>query len=112
MRKLWLILATVLAFAAMAGTRDSQNDTFQNDTLMVTNSAVELYATSWCGYCARTRAYLQENNIDYVEFDIEQDGEALARFTQMGGQGVPLTVVKDNVIYGYNIGEIERQLGL
>lgn len=107
MRKLWLILATVLAFAAIAETRDSQNE-----SLMVTNSAVELYATSWCGYCARTRAYLQENNIDYVEFDIEQDGEALVRFRQMGGQGVPLTVVRNNVIYGYNIGEIERQLDL
>ncbi|WP_119393681.1 glutaredoxin family protein [Salinibius halmophilus] len=107
MRKLWLILATILTFSACAGAPASDRE-----NLMVTSSAVELYATSWCGYCARTRAFFEENNIDYVEFDIEQDANALDRFKQMGGQGVPLTVINNHIVYGYNLPEIERQLDI
>jgi len=34
-------------------------------------TTVVLYATDWCGYCAKTRKFLAERGIAYTEFDIE-----------------------------------------
>ena len=34
---------------------------------------VVLYATQWCGYCAKTREQLAQDQIAYREIDIEKD---------------------------------------
>ena len=63
---------------------------------------VILYATTWCGYCKKTREFLADNNIDYYEYDIEYSSEGKRQYTQLNGQGVPLLVVNEQVIRGYN----------
>lgn len=63
---------------------------------------VVLYATEWCGYCAKTRAFLKEKNIDYVEYDIEKSAEGKAQYQSLNGRGVPLVIVKGKLIRGYN----------
>lgn len=63
---------------------------------------VVLYATEWCGYCAKTRAFLKEKNIDYVEYDIEKSAEGKAQYQLLNGRGVPLVIVKGKLIRGYN----------
>ncbi|RVW05818.1 mycoredoxin [Rhodococcus xishaensis] len=35
--------------------------------------ALTMYSTTWCGYCRRLKKQLDENDISYVEVDIEQD---------------------------------------
>ncbi|HVK98198.1 MAG TPA: glutaredoxin family protein [Dongiaceae bacterium] len=65
-------------------------------------SEVILYATSWCGYCAKTRELLQENKIDYQEFDIEKSSEGRAKYEALNGSGVPLLVINGTVVRGYN----------
>ena len=39
----------------------------------VASGEIVLYATSWCGYCAKTRELLQGDGIAYREVDIEKD---------------------------------------
>ncbi len=63
--------------------------------------AVVLYATSWCGYCEKTRKLLKENNIDYIELDIEASSEAKQEFDSLDGNGIPLVLIKGRVIEGY-----------
>ncbi|TRX75373.1 glutaredoxin family protein [Pseudomonas mangiferae] len=63
---------------------------------------VVLYATSWCGYCAKTRALLKEHAIPYREWDVEQSDEGRRAFRALGGRGVPLVVVRGTVIAGYD----------
>lgn len=65
---------------------------------------VTLYATNWCGYCARTRAFLKKNNIPFTEYDVEASSEAMRQMTAMGGYGVPVIVVGNTVIRGYQPG--------
>ena len=43
---------------------------------------VVLYATSWCGYCAKTRSFLAEEGIAYTELDIESPPKAAAPTTR------------------------------
>lgn len=63
---------------------------------------VVLYATSWCGYCRKTRTLLKAHGIDYREFDIERSTEGKRRFDRLGGHGVPVVTVGDRVIHGYD----------
>jgi glutaredoxin len=76
------------------------------------NVLVELYATSWCGYCRQMRDYFAQNNIQYVEFDIEADAAAAKRHAELGGRGVPLIHVgKQVVIHGYAPNEVADAMG-
>lgn len=63
---------------------------------------VTLYATSWCGYCAKTREFLSERGIAYTELDIEKSPEARRAYDALGGRGVPVLKVNGTVIHGYN----------
>ena len=63
---------------------------------------VVLYATLWCGYCAKTRALLAEEGIAYREVDIEKSASGQAEFKALGGRGVPLLDVRGEIIHGYN----------
>lgn len=67
-----------------------------------TAKKVELYMTSWCPWCVRTVEFLDSQGIQYAKYDIEKDSAAEKRYGQFGGQGVPLVVVGDQVIKGYN----------
>ncbi len=72
---------------------------------------VVLYSTTWCGYCAKTREYFAENNIDYIDLDVEKSEEGRRIYQQMGGNGVPIVVVNnDTVIHGYAPDEINAAL--
>jgi glutaredoxin len=71
---------------------------------------VVLYATEWCGYCAKTRELLAARNIPYLEYDIEKSDEGAHRFHQLNGRGVPVLVVGEEVIHGFDQRAIQRAL--
>jgi mycoredoxin len=73
---------------------------------------VVLYATSWCGYCQKTRDFFKQNNIAYVEYDIEKSAEGKAQYDQMNGSGIPLVVIRGEVVRGYNPGVFKDALNL
>jgi len=73
---------------------------------------VTLYATSWCGYCKKARAYMARNGIQYREYDIEKDRFANARYKRLGGRGIPFLVKGDEVVRGFNISSYDRFFGL
>ena len=62
---------------------------------------VILYATSWCGYCKKTREFLTEKRIPFHEYDIEKSAEGKEQYRRLGGQGVPVLLVKGSVIKGF-----------
>jgi glutaredoxin len=70
---------------------------------------VVMYATSWCPYCARARTFFKRNGIRYTEFDVEKDASASARFHRFGG-GVPIIVVDDQVVRGFNEAQLRKLL--
>ena len=61
-----------------------------------------LYATTWCGYCAKTRELFQKNGIAYTEQDIEKSQAARQAYDRLGGRGVPVIDARGTVIHGYN----------
>lgn len=64
---------------------------------------VVLYATAWCGYCAKTRRFFAENQVAYQELDVENSEAGRGGYEKLGGGGVPIVVVNDSqVVRGYD----------
>jgi len=89
-----LFLGLVLALVAAAPARA--------DTAAPPSPQVVMYATDWCGYCARARAYFEENGIAYTELDIDKSHAAHAQFKRLGGRGVPLILVGRERVNGFS----------
>lgn len=73
---------------------------------------VVMYSTDWCGYCRRMRTFFRTHNIDYREYDIEKSPRGKAEYDQLAGHGIPLVVVRGNVVRGYNPNKVAELLGL
>ena len=63
---------------------------------------VELFMTSWCGYCQKARAFFQARGVTVIEYDIEKDPAAALRKRRIDTRpGVPLAVINGNVVHGF-----------
>ena len=71
---------------------------------------VALYATSWCPYCAKTREYFRMHHIRYTEYDVEHNAAAQKGYRRLGGNGVPVVVVGEQVVHGYQPEAMEELL--
>jgi mycoredoxin len=69
-----------------------------------------LYSTEWCPYCARARKFFKANNIPFREYDIEKSSEGQAQYEQLGGNGVPVVLINDQVIHGYDESALREAL--
>ncbi len=64
--------------------------------------AITLYSTSWCGYCEKTRTFFDTHGIQYTELDIEKSTAGYEGHKKLGGGGIPVTVIGEDVIRGYS----------
>jgi mycoredoxin len=71
---------------------------------------VVLYATEWCGYCKKTREFFRQHNIAYVEYDIEKSAEGRAQYDQLHGSGIPLVMIRGQVMRGYDPDALKEAL--
>ena len=84
--------------------------TEQPSTARGAQPEVTLYATEWCGYCAATRELFATGGIRYSEQDIEKSSSAAEDHRRLGGNGVPLIVIGDEIIHGYDEARLRRTL--
>ena len=63
---------------------------------------VVLYATSWCSYCQKMREYFKRQNIEYLEYDVEENAVGRAEFDEIGANGIPVVLVKGHIVEGYD----------
>jgi glutaredoxin len=68
---------------------------------------IVMYSTSWCGYCAKARAYFASKRIRYQEYDVEKSATANAEFKRLGGKGVPLIVHGGATMSGFSEASFE-----
>lgn len=102
MKKIIFVIAT-LAFLALFLNWIKIEHIFHSEPLGVNNqSAVVLYATSWCPYCKKVRKLLKDQDVSYFEYDIENSVEGLRKYKELNGKGVPVLSVNGTVIHGYD----------
>jgi glutaredoxin len=103
-----LLLPMALAAAQPAGAAPSsrimvaQNERF--------TGTVEIYVTSWCGYCSKALSYMKSRGISHVAYDIEKDDDAMKRYRELGGRGVPLIIIGQNRMSGFSAESLEYYL--
>lgn len=74
------------------------------------NSPVKIYITDWCPFCKKTTSLLDKLEINYIQVDIEKDPIALKEFEALKGKGLPVILISDGLIRGFNQAAIEKQL--
>ena len=63
---------------------------------------VVMYGTATCPYCARARAYLNERGIAFADYDVQESPAAREAFGKLDGKGVPLILIGERRIEGFN----------
>ena len=74
---------------------------------------VTIYSTPTCVYCKMAKEFFAKNNIAYEEHDVAADTAARKEmFDKTHQMGVPVIVVDDKVIVGFDKGTLEEALGI
>ncbi|HQD24663.1 MAG TPA: FAD-dependent oxidoreductase, partial [Methanoculleus sp.] len=75
-------------------------------------AGVKVYTTESCPYCRMVQAFLRKYGIDYEVVDVGKDREAAREMIRISGQrGVPVTVVGDEVIVGFDAKRLREVFG-
>jgi alkyl hydroperoxide reductase subunit F len=73
---------------------------------------VRVYSTKQCPYCRMVKAYLERRKIPFSEIDVSGDAEAAGEMIRISGQnGVPVTIVGDKVIVGFDAQALNEVFG-
>jgi glutaredoxin len=76
-----------------------------------------LYGTSWCGACKQARTYLTQQNIPFVERDIERDAAAAAELQSKARRAgispdrVPIIDVRGRLMVGFDATRLSHLIG-
>lgn len=105
------VLATIVTASGLYTFQPGQAQRKPAATATNVQPEVVMYATSWCGYCAKARAFFDARKIDYVELDVDRDAEAAQINRRLGGGGVPTIMVGDTLVNGFNEPVLTEALG-
>ena len=88
--------------ASRAPQRRMAQEQPQQQNISSGSANVEVFMTSWCGYCKKMVRFLNEKGIPYTAYDIEKDAAADRTYRELGGNGVPVVRVGSHVVHGFN----------
>lgn len=71
---------------------------------------VVVYGTETCPYCIKTRAYFKERHIAFTDIDIAKSEKGKHDYAQLGGKGVPLILIGNRQMTGFDRAEIDRAI--
>ncbi len=71
---------------------------------------ITLYSTHRCPHCRQVRQWLQQRGLRFQEFDIERNARAFKAFQRLGARSVPITLVGDERVDGFDPKRLQRLL--
>jgi len=73
---------------------------------------VILYTTPTCVFCPLVKIFLEEKGVEYEEIDVSENEKARKEMIEKSGQmSVPVTLVGDNIVTGFDKKKLEKLLG-
>ncbi len=82
-------------------------------TTEIPQPEVVVFTTPTCGWCKKTKQYLANHKIKFKEVDISRDHAAARDLVRRTNQmGVPVTLINNRPIIGFNRSEINRLLNI
>ena len=77
----------------------------------MSDKKVLIYSTPTCPMCKRAKAYLTEKGISYQDIDVAASREVAHEMVQKSGQmGVPVILVDDELVVGFNQSKLDELL--
>ena len=74
---------------------------------------VTIYSTPSCHFCHMAKDFFKEKNVAFTDIDVAADMEKRKEIIEKSGQmGVPVIVIGDDLIIGFNKPKIVELLGL
>jgi glutaredoxin 3 len=78
-----------------------------------TQPTVVVFTTPTCSWCRVVKQHLKKHNIKFKEIDISKDERAARDMVRRTGQqGVPVTLIQNRPIVGFNKQQINHLLGI
>ncbi len=71
---------------------------------------VVVYGTETCPYCARARAYLNERQVAFGDFDVAKSDKGKQDFARLGGKAVPVILIGNRQLVGFDKDAIDAAL--
>ena len=77
--------------------------------LLTGDAKIVMLAADWCGYCRKLQAEFEREGVRYRVLDVDEaEGDRAAN--ALGTRGVPVTIVGQDVIHGYDTATIKSRL--
>lgn len=78
---------------------------------------IRVYTTPSCPYCKKTKKFLNENDLEFEEFNVAKDREKAKEMIEKTDQrGVPVTVVgrgeEEEIIIGFDKKKLKEALNM
>ncbi len=74
---------------------------------------VTIYSTPTCHFCHMTKEFLTAHNIPFTDHNVATDLERRKEMVEKSGQmGVPVVVIGDEMMVGFNEERLKEALGL
>ena len=71
---------------------------------------VRIFVTQTCPYCKKAKAYLRQRGTPFEELDVETSRSAKTEYDKLGGRGVPVILVGQQRMNGFDAGGLESLL--
>ncbi|MDO5017900.1 MAG: glutaredoxin family protein [Lagierella massiliensis] len=71
---------------------------------------VVVYSSNTCPYCVAAKDFLKSNDIEFTERNISTDTEARMELMKMGHMGVPVIIVENEEIVGFDEPKLRQLL--
>lgn len=74
---------------------------------------VQIYSTPTCSYCHMAKEFFKKNNVSFEDFNVATDMEKRKEMVEKSGQmGVPVILIDDELIVGFDKAKISGLLGI
>lgn len=78
------------------------------------DGSVVVYSATWCGYCKKAKAWLEQNHVPFIERDVEKapgaQAELSAKLKAAGvpGGGIPVIDWGGTLVVGFDLPALQR----
>ena len=71
---------------------------------------VLMLGAAWCPVCKDAIRFLDKNNINYCEYDMETNAIGARLYKEVNGRGVPILFIGQHLIHGFSKATVTRAL--
>ena len=110
-----IVLVTLLALSCAACAapplKGAPPDPPQSVEAAPNQPKIVLFSTSWCPHCREAKEYFRNNNISFINRDVEEDGDAMeALIEKYTSRAVPVIVIgnDEKILKGFKRDEFEK----